>query len=206
MPIPLAIPALLQGASIVANLFGQNKANKAAKKANRKQKEQDAFSNFLNIVAGGRGTQPSQVQPEPGIDFGPALGGAGNILSGINAAQASTEQADFGRELQQDQLAAQVPQGQTSPLLGVQGVKAPAATSSRGQARGPLTGTTLKEAIQIFRGGDKADEMTRVINALRLESGETPLDVGTGGELTPATMQLFFKDHPSLNTGNPLGL
>lgn len=93
--------ALLGGAGLGLDLYGQNQAKKQAKadrkaveRQNAEQRKQDAWTNLISVAGGNSPTGYRNAQALPGIpqvDFGGALGDAGQLLSNYRSGQAQTE-------------------------------------------------------------------------------------------------------------------
>ena len=63
----------------IADLFGQSKARKDAKKSAAEQRKLDVITSLISVAGGGGPRGVNAGAPAPGVDYGGALGGLGNL-------------------------------------------------------------------------------------------------------------------------------
>lgn len=148
-PATLALTSLiLSSIGTGGSLWSQYQAKKEAEKAAKEQAKQDAWANLMSAAGGGGVVAKSQVQPTPTVNWGGALQQFGGLLGQYGGLKSQQAEQDWLKKYQQDTLATKIPQGETSPMLGVTGV-APLKTTSR---TGQLTDSQL---AQIAFGGQR---------------------------------------------------
>ncbi len=125
----IALASLIGGTGM--SLYQQGQSRKDAKKAQEEQKRQDAWSNLISIVGGRGPTGMTPVSVAPQVDYAGALSTLGQGAAGVQSSMNASKEAAWLKQLKADQLAAQIPAGQTSPQLGIPGVKAPTSSSAK---------------------------------------------------------------------------
>ncbi len=175
----LATAAVLQGIGALANLFGGRKARRDARTAQKRQRRADAIHGLQAAASGGIPGAPRAEAPLPQVNTGGALSQLGSILGTIDSANRAETAAAEDRKFKLDMLANQTPQGQTTPELGVEGLKAPTAAAVPRTKTG-MTEVQLRRELgrtnalgqEVWTGKERGDMETD----LRMLRGESTVD------------------------------
>lgn len=117
-PLTLSLIGMGMGAAGTGfSLFGQSKARKEAARAERQRRREEAYMRLMAAVQGSAMPQPGQPIQKPQVDWGQAVSGVGQIVSGAGALgmqqqAAKQTQANFEAQMQQQRALA----GQSNTL------------------------------------------------------------------------------------------
>lgn len=188
-----------------AGLIGQQQNRKSIKRANKAQREKDAFQNLLSITGGGGPVAGQPISAAPAIDIGGAIGDIGSAVTGFanqqTADDAATQLRDFQeRQFTESKRATSASEGFKASSLEIEKLfKEIVGQAQKTRAGKPASGLTptFKQSFDMLQG--ESNQTFDLINAMRAMKGEKPFDFGTNAEIPDAFKKELFSIHPQLS-------